>query len=416
MRLVLLTGKGGVGKTTMAAATAAAVAARGRKVLLVSTDPVHSLADALDASLGPEPVEVEAGLCAMQVDTQRSFEQHWEVVRAYLVRMLGRGGVDSVAAEELTVLPGAQEVLALLAVRDQAADGRWDAVVVDCAPTAQTLRLLALPTALHWYLERLLPRHRRAVRGLGPLLGGAALPEDAVFDAVSRLHAELLGVQAMLADPATTVRLVLTPESVVVAEARRTSTALALYGLPLDSVLANRIIPAGGRDAWRTAWARTQAVQLEQIEQSFPDLPIRRAAYGRVEPVGPAALTELGIDLYAGADPLAVPAGPPPTRVARCPDQHGERFELTVALPHARREELELARSGDELVLTVDGHRRLLALPAVLRHCQVERADLRDGCLVVAFRPDQALWPAAFAAPTTASTTAAAGPTTAAPR
>jgi len=394
MRLVLFTGKGGVGKTTMAAASAALVAGQGQKVLLVSTDPAHSLADALGTALGSEPAEVHGGLSAMQVDTQARFEQSWSVLRGYLTDLLGRGGVGTMAAEELTVLPGAQEILELTAVKVQAASGRWDAIVVDCAPTAETLRLLALPRALQWYMERILPTHRRMVRGLGPLLGGVPLPGDGVVEAVSRLHAELLGVQALLDHEDTSIRLVLTAEAVVLAEARRTATSLALFGHRLDSVVVNRLIPGGG-DPWREAWATAQQAQLDEVEASFPDLPIRKAQYRPAEPIGLPALAAIGADLYGSDDPLAAPPAGDLVDVRRAPDDEGERFELSIALPHAVKDAVDLARSGDDLVLTVGGYRRLLALPGVLRRCQVTGAGLADGRLRVVFRPDPDLWPRA---------------------
>ncbi|MBA2389170.1 MAG: ArsA family ATPase [Geodermatophilaceae bacterium] len=394
MRVVLFTGKGGVGKTTMAAATAALVAAQGQKVLLVSTDRAHSLADALRMPLGSEPVEIDPGLSALQLDALARFEQGWSVLRRYLVDLLGGAGIGAVAAEELTLLPGAEEILALSAVRDHAASGQWDVVVVDCAPTAETLRLLALPRALQWYLERVLPTHRRMVRGLAPLLGGATRPADAVVDAVSQLSAELLGVQALLDHDGTSVRLVLTAEAVVLAEARRAATTLALFGHRLDSVLVNRLIPGGG-DAWRATWAAAQSAVLTDVETSFPGLPVRRAAYQGAEPIGLPALVAMGADLYGTEDPLADPPAGDLLDVRRTPDDEGERFELTIALPHAERDAVELARSGDELVVTVGGYRRQLALPGVLGRCQVTGADLAQGRLRVVFRPDPDLWPTA---------------------
>lgn len=403
MRLILFTGKGGVGKTTVAAATAARVAADGRKVLVVSTDTAHSLTDVLGTPLGDAPVEVDIGLSAMQVDPQARFERQWGVARRYLVELLGAGGLGAVAAEELMVLPGVAELLALEAVREQATGGRYDAVVVDCAPTAETLRLLGLPRVLDWYLDKALPTHRRMVpsrwpmtgrrsrgAGLGSTLAGVPRPGEAVVAAVSRLHDCLLGVQELLAAQDTTVRLVLTPEAVVLAEARRTATALALYGHRLDGVVVNRLIPDGA-DPWRAAQAGTQATRLSEVYDSFPGLPVHTAAYGALEPIGVSALAELGAELYGAEDPLAaVPPGPA-LDVRRVGD--GDGYELWLDLPHVERAALDLARTGDDLVLTVAGHRRLLALPGVLRRCLVTRAELRDGRLVVGFRPDPALWP-----------------------
>jgi len=407
VRVILFTGKGGVGKTTAAAATAALVARRGRKALVLSTDPAHSLADAFGVPLGPEPCEVDTGLAAMEVDTQLRFEHSWRDVQGYLLDLLARGGVDGLQAEEMVVLPGAAEVLALLEVRDQVAAGRWDAVIVDCAPTAETLRLLALPEALSWYIERVFPTHRRMVRSLRPVLGrlagglgGAALPPDGVLDAVTRLHGELGEVRGLLADPAmTSVRLVLTPESVVVAEARRTLTHLSLYGYRVDSVLANRVVPApaaavpAGRraepDPWRAAWAASQAEQLAVVRESFAGIPVRRAAYRPAEPVGLPALLDLARELYGHDDPVAVPAPAELVGVER----DGEEYVLRVSLPFADRSAVSAARSGDELVLTVGARRRLLTLPSGLRRCTVAGAEFADGTLRVRFRPDPQLWP-----------------------
>jgi arsenite-transporting ATPase len=265
VRLLLFTGKGGVGKTTASAATAAAAAARGSKTLVLSTDPAHSLSDALGTPLTGEPTEVDTGLYAMQVDTQAAFERTWREVQGYLLGLLERAGVDALQAEELTVLPGAEEVLALLEVSRQVTTGPWDLVVVDCAPTGETLRLLALPEALSWYVERVFPAQRRALRAVRPLLSrvsGPAVPRDDLFDAVERLHRELLAVRAVLTAPSTSVRVVLTPEAVVVAEARRTLTSLALYGYRVDALVANRVFPSGSAEPFLAGWAAAQAEQL----------------------------------------------------------------------------------------------------------------------------------------------------------
>ncbi|UQX87236.1 ArsA family ATPase [Jatrophihabitans telluris] len=405
MRILLFTGKGGVGKTTTAAATAIRLADRGLKTLIVSTDAAHSLGDALALPLTGEPSEVAPGLFATQIDTQRRFEQSWNQLQNYLRRLLGAGGAEDIAAAELTVLPGVEEVLALLAVRELAESGRWDCLVVDCAPTAETLRLLALPGTLSWYLQRVFPLHRALARGARPLaalLGrSGTVPPDAAFDAILRLAEDLSGLRELLADPATTaVRLVLTPEAVVAAETRRTFTALALYGYQVDEVIANRIIPASDEpmSSWQRAWIRAQEQHLAAIEDSFAGLPVRRSGYRDTEPVGLDALREVADQLYRelpGDDPTVLVAGPALLDVTSVGSAASPEFKLVVHLPLADRKDVQASRSGDELVVTVAGHRRVLSLPSVLRRCRVESGRVSGGKLELLFVPDESLWPQA---------------------
>ena len=391
MRVLLFTGKGGVGKTTTAAATAALAASRGRKTLVLSTDPAHSLADALGVPVGSVPTEVDTGFYAVQIDTQVAFERTWRDVQDYLRGVLERAGVNALQAEELTVLPGAEEVLALLELRRQVASGRFDLVVVDCAPTGETLRLLALPEALRWYVEKVFPAQRRALRAVRPLLSrvsGPVVPHDSVFEAVARLHTQLSEVRELLTAPTTSVRLVLTPEAVVVAEARRTLTSLALYGYQVDGLVANRVFAASG-DGWTAGWVAAQQQQLEAVRRDTAPLPLLESAYAAAEPVGLQALIDVGEALYGDQDPSR--SEPVEDLVGVTQDRDG--FLLSLALPLARLEDVDLARSGDELVVTVGGRRRLLALPGALCRCTVTGARLLGGRLVVRFEPDPALWP-----------------------
>jgi arsenite-transporting ATPase len=399
LRLLLFTGKGGVGKTTVAAATAVHAARCGVKTLVTSTDTAHSLGDALASTLGPAPREVCEGLFAQHIDVRARGERSWRTVQEYLIAVLDAVGVEAAAAEELTVLPGAEEVLALLEVRDRALQGAWDLVVVDCAPTAETLRLLALPEALSGLLDRLLPVERRVIRALATgaaIRGGRGLPvpRDEVVEGAELLRAELAGVRGVLTGQGASLRLVLTPESVVVAEARRTWTALSLYGYGVDAVVVNRLVPADGDDPWRAALARQQAEQLDEVLASFAPLPVLSAGYAACEPVGLPALAELAEALYGepgpqgAADLLADPRSPDPIRVERS----GSEFVLALQLPLADRRDLDLARQGDDLTLVVGGRRRVLSLPSGLRRCRVVGASLRDGELRVRFEPDPALW------------------------
>ncbi|HEY1135438.1 MAG TPA: ArsA family ATPase [Nocardioides sp.] len=383
-RVLLLTGKGGVGKSTLSAGTAALAAERGLRTLVLSTDAAHSLADAFGAPVGAEPTQVADRLWVQQVDAQLRFEQSWADVQRYLLSVLDVVGVDRVAAEELTVLPGAEEVLALLELRHQARDGRWDLIVVDCAPTAETLRLLALPEALGWYMQRIFPTQRTVMKALRPVLGRAAgvpMPEGTVFDALERLHAELRDVRELLTGATASVRVVLTPERVVLAEARRSYTMLSLFGYRVDGVVANRIFPDAGADTWRAGWAAAQQEVLAEAVASFEGLPLWRSEYRPGEPVGAVALAALAAEVYGDADPFAPPTGAGPYAVEL--DDASAVVDLT--LPLVARRDVALARNGDELVVTVGSYRRLLTLPAGLARMRIAGARVEDGRLRVRF-------------------------------
>ncbi|MCT2584087.1 ArsA family ATPase [Actinophytocola gossypii] len=374
-RVLLFTGKGGVGKTTLAAATAARLAVGGRKVLVCSADPAHSLGDAFDLSLTGEPSEVDTCLYAAHVDARGLVDKAWQDIRRHLRHALAGAGLDELDAAELTVLPGVDELLALTEVARLAREGQWEVVVVDCGPTAETLRLLALPEAVAGYLARL-----------------------STVDATHRLAEHLAGLRALLVDPATTsVRLVLTPERLVVAETRRTLTALALRGIQVDTLVANRLVPRASR--WRgpaASWLRTRRAEqdavLSELDASTP-LPVRVVEHRPVEPVGRGPLLSLAEELYGDADPLAVPLGDarPLMSIRTVSDT---AHELRIALPLTDASSLDLARVGDELAITVDGVRRLVALPVLLcRHTVVDATADGDG-LVLRFESGKSGGPA----------------------
>jgi arsenite/tail-anchored protein-transporting ATPase len=385
-RVLLFTGKGGVGKTTTAAATALACADLGLRTVVLSTDPAHSLADVLDVELGPLTVEVAPNLHGQQLDAQDRMEDSWAEIQAYLREVFRWAGVDGLEAEELAVIPGIDEVFALSDIKQHASSDLWDVVVVDCAPTAETVRLLSLPDVLGRYMERLFPVGRRVNRVVSPLLARVTnLPvaDDGVFAATQRFYDRLDGVKQVLADGArTSVRLVVNPERLVIAEARRTYTYLSLFGYHVDAVVANRLLPDGLGDPFFTRWKALHDEHLATIETTFDPLPVLRVPWQPVEPVGLAALREVSQALHGGDDPTARLAEGRPLR-ARPAGDGG--FVLEIDLPFTAKDEVDLARRDGELLVRVGPYRRGVTLPDTLRRRSVTGAQMAAGRLEVTF-------------------------------
>ena len=385
MRVLLFTGKGGVGKTTTAAATAVAAARTGARVLVVSTDPAHSLGDAFGIDLGDQPGRVEGSLWGQQLDATARMEESWADIQDWLREVFAWAGLEAIEAEELSVLPGLDEVFALADIKTHAASGDWDVLVVDCAPTAETIRLLSLPDVLTWYMERVFPVGRKVNRVVAPLLGRlTSLPVagDEVFGATSRFYDRMDGVKQLLTDPdVTSVRLVVNPERMVIAEARRTATYLSLYGYHVDAVVANRLLPDDVVDPWFDRWRDLQAGHLKTIEQGFAPVPVLRAELADDELVGIEALAAFAERLYGDDDPAARRHLAEPMYV----EEDGDGVNLVLELAQADREDLDVGRVGDELLVRVGPYRRAIVLPDSLRRREVTGATLRDGVLRVAF-------------------------------
>jgi arsenite-transporting ATPase len=384
-RTLLFTGKGGVGKTTVAAATAVRCADAGARTIVLSTDPAHSLADSLDVELGSRPTPVVENLWGQQLDARERMEEAWGDIQGWLVDVFEWAGVDGVEAEELALLPGLEEVFGLVDIKAYAESGEWDVIVVDCAPTAETIRLLSLPDVLRWYMERVFPTSRRLQRVVGPVLTRVtSLPVagDAVFGSAERFYARLDGVKEILADTErTSVRLVVNPERMVVAEARRTATYLALFGYGVDAVVANRLLPDDIADPWFDRWKGSHAEHLTAIEEGFAPLPILRSDLAEVEVVGLDRLRAFGAALYGERDPAIRMHDGAPMRI----EARGDEVVLLLDLPFADHDELDLGRHGDELIVTVGPYRRAIVLPDSLQRRTVAGARLRDGTLTVTF-------------------------------
>ena len=385
MRILLFTGKGGVGKTTVAAATAAACAARGERTLVFSTDPAHSLADSLDVPVGALPTAVAPRLSAQQLDARERTEEAWDDIREYLVEVFDWAGVEGIEADELAVLPGLDELFGLVDLKTHAGSGDWDTIVVDCAPTAETIRLLSLPDILSWYMDRVFPMTRRVNKVIGPVLGRMTrLPVagDQVFGAADRFYARLDGVKELLADASVcSARLVVNPEKMVIAEARRTYTYLALFGYAVDAVIVNRVLPDEVSDPWFDRWKAVQAEHLATIDEGFAPLPVLRAHLADAEVVGLEALATLAAELYGDRAPAERLHPGQPLRFERVDG----RRAILLDLPFAEKGEVDVGHRGGELIVTLGPYRRVLTLPDSLIERPVREAKLRDGTLTVVF-------------------------------
>ena len=391
MRILVYTGKGGVGKTSVAAATAARCAGLGYRTVVLSTDLAHSLADSLDVPLGPEPTPVGPNLWAQETDIYNNLQTHWGVVQEWLSAILRWSGeVDSLVADELTVLPGMDELANLLWINRHRESGNYDVIVVDAAPTGETLRLLSFPDVMRWWMQRIFPIQRRAMGLARPLIStfvDMPLPSEKVYDSVERLFAQLDRLHRMLVDPKlTSVRLVLNPEKMVVSEAQRTSTYFHLFGYPMDLVVANRVLPAQVTDTYFEHWKTTQARYLRQVEEGFSPVPIRTVPLFDDQVVGLDALGRMAAALYGDEDPSRIYyAGRPQTLEAVPPDS----YRLTIPLPFATKGDVSLRQTGDELFVHVGAYRRHLILPRALIGLRATRAKLEeaDGTLAISFEP-----------------------------
>jgi arsenite-transporting ATPase len=384
-RTILYTGKGGVGKTSVATATARRCAAQGARTIVLSTDPAHSLAESLEAPVGGQPTDVGDGLFAQQILAQDELERHWSGVQRWLGNVLVERGVDRIAAEELTVPPGGDELFSLLALKGHVESGDWDVIVVDCAPTGETLRLLSFPDAARWWLEKVLGRERTLLAAARPLARtflDLQLPDERAFGEIQRLVRNLVGMHELLRDAAhASIRLVMTPDRMVVSEAMRTFTYLNLYGYLTDAVVVNRVFPDEVEGTYFGAWRAVQAEQLELVRSGFAPVPVLRAPYFDREVQGAEMLDRLGEALFAEHDAAAVLHD----RVTQELSLHDGGAELRLDLPFAGKGDVSLKKIGLELVVRVDGHKRTIMLPGAMAAYRPSSASLSDGSLVVGF-------------------------------
>jgi len=384
-RTILYTGKGGVGKTSVAAATARRCAAAGMKTIVLSTDPAHSLSDSLETELGAEATEVGPRLFGQEVEAQQEMERHWEAVQEWLGELLAQRGVDQISAEELTVPPGMDELFSLLQIKQHHETEEYDAIVVDCAPTGETLRLLSFPDVASWWLEKVFPWEKRVVAAARPFARtflDMSLPSEAVFDDVQRLVHNLVAMNSILRDrSATSLRLVMNPDRMVIREAMRTFTYLNLYGYLTDAVVVNRLFPPDVDGGYFAAWREVQQEHMELVRSAFSPVPILQAPFFDQEVIGPQMLDRLGDELFSDLDAGAVLHEELSQELVT--DNGTARLRLPI--PFADKADIELKKIGLEVIVRVGTQKRTIILPPAMAAYRPRNARFEGGALEVLF-------------------------------
>ncbi len=384
-RIILYTGKGGVGKTTTAAATGILAAKMGYRALVISTDPAHSLGDSLDMELGPEPKEVMPNLYAQEVDVYYSVEKYWGKLMEYLQSLLSWMKVDEILTEEFSVIPGMEEVACFLWVQQHLQRRSYDVIIVDSAPTGETLRLLSLPDVARWWIVKIFPIERKVVKLIRPamkVVSEMPLPEEHTYDAIEELFKKLDSIHKVLADPeVTSIRLVLNLEKMVIKETQRAYTYLNLYNYPVDSVIINRIMPQEVDAPFFEEWKKYQEGYREEVDELFSPIPAFEAPLFSKEVFGITSLEKFGRTLFSQKDPTEIFFRGKPYEIVK---EEGA-YQLHLKLPFVSREKINLFQTADELTIQIGNHRRNLFLPRFLAGLSVKEAKFQDGTLRIIF-------------------------------
>ena len=389
MRIILYTGKGGVGKTSISAATGLELARRGYRTLVMSIDPAHSLSDAFD--LEKRLMDHEAGkllnvsknLWIQEVDVQEEIARHWDSVYGYVSALLNVSGLEQTLAEELAIFPGMEEVSSLLYVNQYVREKAFDVMLLDCAPTGESLRFVSIPTTLEWYMSKLFKVERRVMRVVRPMLNtvaGVPLPQEDYFQNLESLHRKLAGIDQLMADPkVTTVRLVTNPEKVVLKETQRAFTYFCLFGLTIDAVIVNRILPDKIRDTFFNSWKDTQERWTHSLEEFFAPVPVWRVPLFVDEVLGAERLKQLGKALYGDQDPSKRFFNESPYRFRKV----NGKYQLHLKLPFVSSDDINLHKKMDELIIRVGNVKRHVSLPQRMARCEPLSARVQDGELIV---------------------------------
>jgi len=391
VRILLYTGKGGVGKTSIAAATGLKLSQQGYKTIVVSLDSAHSLVDAFDIDnnlihqTGEIVQQISDQLFIQEINIQHALKQYWSEVQSYLELVLQVSGLDQIVAEEVAVFPGMEEICALLYINQYYREKSYDVIILDCAPTGESLRFVSIPTVLDWYIRNVFKIQRNLVGAARTFVKKVAtlpLPEDAYFQNLADLFDRIEGVDQLLADPQiTTVRLVSNPEKMVLKETQRAFMYFSLYGLTVDSVIINRILPSDVGGAFFESWKKTQSQYIEQAERYFTNVPIWKAYLFNDQVLGLDGLKKLGNQLYSEVDPIAFYQNEKAYEFSK----DGDQYKISLLLPFIEKDEIQLAKSNDEVVVQIGGFRQHIPLPRSLTDKQPSGARLVENRLVITF-------------------------------
>jgi arsenite-transporting ATPase len=383
MRILVYLGKGGVGKTTVSSATAVRIARSGKRTLIVSTDIAHSLADALDVELGSSPVLVEPNLYAMEINILAEIRNHWSEFSGYFSSILSHDGVSEIVADELAILPGMEEMVSLKHIWEAAKSDKYDVLIVDAAPTGETMRLLAMPDAYTWYTDRIASWHLKTISFAYPLIQ-KLMPKKNIFKSMPEIAAHMKELYAILTNPErTSYRIVLNPENMVIKEALRAQTYLNLFGYTMDAVIVNKVLPTNSQDPYMQALAAQQKKYIVKIEHCFYPVPIFYVPHYESEVIGCERLEEMAKDIFGEKSPESVFYKG--HRTHRIEKDNG-KYHLKLYLPNVEINHVQMNIKGDELLIEVNNFRKNIVLPNVLVGRRTEGATYTDGSLDVVFK------------------------------
>lgn len=389
MRIILYTGKGGVGKTSIAAATALECAEKGMKTLVVSTDPAHSLGDSLDMKLSNEPVEISKNLWAEEIDATHEVEEGWGKVQEYLTALFTSKTIKDITTQELTVFPGMEDLLSLLKILRYYKEGRFEIIIIDCAPTGETLALLSFPEMLRWWMEKLFPIKKKAIKVAGPIaesLLKIPMPSGKVLDEIDNMYYQLDEMKKVFSDKNTTsIRIVVNPEKMVIKEAQRSFTYLNIYDFNVDAVVVNRVIPDNVTDNYFKVWKDIQKKYKADIIESFTPIPIYYAPLFENEVVGIPMLSRMAAEIFKEENPADIKYN------GRTQEIHkdGEEYVLTINIPFLDKNDLSLNQKGDELIIKAGNIKRNITLPRTLLNLSIKKAKFEEEALKIWFGSDK---------------------------